>query len=285
MAAMFSTVIVPLDGSEAAAAALGPAGAVAHYLDLSLHIVARSQGPDDSALMTLLTTQLSVLGDTERHLDLAPLDGSVGDALVAAMDAAESPLLVMSTHGRGRSAGIVGSVATEVLGRTASPVLLFGPGYARGRFRLHGPLLAAAAEDDLGESAIAVAGSLVRTFDYVPCVVNVVDPHTSRRMEKAQGGDWGSDTAPTSALARRLAQALGEASGVSEVDYRVLADRKPARAVAERAESTNAALIVVGTHARSGWDLLTRGSVTADIVATAPCPVLAVAAGGGLSPA
>lgn len=300
MTAMFSTVMVPLDGSEEAAVALGPAGAVAHYLDLSLHVVARSEGPDDSALMTTLTTQMSVLGDIDRRLDLAALEGSVADEIVAALEesagqngvaagppegsesqpeSSAGPLLVMSTHGRGRSAGILGSVATEVLSRAAQPVLLFGPGYQRGRFRLHGPMLVAAAEDDLGESAVEAAAGLVRTFDYVPCVVNVVDPQTSRRLEKSQGGAFDTGDVLISASARRLAKTLAEASGARDLDYRVLVDRKPARAVAEHAEAVSAALVVVGTHARSGWDLLTRGSVTADIVAGAPCGVLAVAPG------
>ena len=279
MAAMFSTVIVPLDGSEEAAVALGPAGAVAHYLDVALQVVARSQGPEDGALMTAITQQLSALGDVDRDVDLAPLDGSVGDAIVAALDAAEAPLLVMSTHGRGRSAGIVGSVATEVLSQTTHPALLFGPSYQRGRFRLHGPMLVAAGEDEIGSSAIAVAGGLVRAFDYEPCVVNVVDPHTARQLEKAQGGAFDTDATPESGPARRLASALSEATGGGAPDFRVLVDRKPARAVTDWAESTSAALIVVGTHARSGWDLLTHGSVTADIVAAAPCAVLAVAPG------
>jgi nucleotide-binding universal stress UspA family protein len=42
------------------------------------------------------------------------------------------------------------------------------------------------------------------------------------------------------------------------------------------AESVGAELVVVGTHGRSGFKLLTLGSTAAAVVTSAPCSVLVV---------
>jgi nucleotide-binding universal stress UspA family protein len=46
--------------------------------------------------------------------------------------------------------------------------------------------------------------------------------------------------------------------------------------LAELARENGAALLVVGTHGRTGIKKLITGSVASDLVATAPCPVLTV---------
>lgn len=42
------------------------------------------------------------------------------------------------------------------------------------------------------------------------------------------------------------------------------------------AEASGAALLVLGTHGRTGFKKLVAGSVANDVIATAPCPVLTV---------
>ena len=46
--------------------------------------------------------------------------------------------------------------------------------------------------------------------------------------------------------------------------------------LADLARENGAALLVVGTHGRTGFRALVTGSVASDLVATAPCPVLTV---------
>lgn len=50
----------------------------------------------------------------------------------------------------------------------------------------------------------------------------------------------------------------------------------PRDVILEAAKSTNADLIVMGTHGRRGLSRLVMGSVAEDIVRNAPCPVLTV---------
>ncbi len=49
-----------------------------------------------------------------------------------------------------------------------------------------------------------------------------------------------------------------------------------AKRLAELAGTTGAAMVVIGTHGRTGVKKLVMGSVAGQVIATAPCPVLTV---------
>ena len=50
----------------------------------------------------------------------------------------------------------------------------------------------------------------------------------------------------------------------------------PARSIVEYAEGHGIDLIVMGTHGRSGMSHVLMGSITEQVIRTAPCPVLTV---------
>ncbi len=77
-------------------------------------------------------------------------------------------------------------------------------------------------------------------------------------------------------MAHRYANELGRTAG-QEVDYVVLHSKHPGPAIADHADDQGASLIAMATHARTGLRRLTLGSVTAEVVARASCPVLATA--------
>jgi nucleotide-binding universal stress UspA family protein len=74
-----------------------------------------------------------------------------------------------------------------------------------------------------------------------------------------------------------VAPLLGE--GVP-IETRVL-EGEPWRVILEEAEDRVADLLVMGTHGRSGFEVLLLGSVTEKVLRRAPCPVLTV---GNVSP-
>lgn len=65
-----------------------------------------------------------------------------------------------------------------------------------------------------------------------------------------------------------------EADGLRPVTREVHGD--PAACISEVAAETDAAIIVMGTHGRTGWDRLLLGSTAAAVVREAPCPVLTI---------
>lgn len=86
---------------------------------------------------------------------------------------------------------------------------------------------------------------------------------------------------------RHLEDWLSTASVPSTV-HRALREGKPFVEITQHARERGIDLIVMGTHGRGGMSHLLLGSVTENVIRTAPCPVMAVrddekAASGALS--
>ncbi len=273
---MFGDVIVPLDGSAEAARALGPALAIAQYLDSPLRVVAyHDVGSDGVELTKQVHANLKVLGDAHYFWSVESIRTTVAEALGLVLEAHPSALIVMSTHGRGRSAAFIGSVATDVLHVATGPVLLVGPKADVESFRLDGPMIVAVDDNEHAQSILPVAESFGIVFEYTPELVEVVTPDEFEAFARAREGAMASDMPPESAGVQRAAAAVRKAVG-REVNFEVLHDKHPAKALAEYAKDRSAPLIAMATHAPSGMSRLTHGSVTADTVSEAPCPVLAL---------
>ena len=142
-------LLVPLDGTAAAEAALVPARDLARLLGAGIHLVmvvatARTVGASRQGLANVLPSTIRVELDIEeadaseylqeiaRSLDTTgvPVTTEVrrGDPRSALADEASEPgvgLVVVATHGRaGVQAIWAGSVAAHLLARTRAPVLL-----------------------------------------------------------------------------------------------------------------------------------------------------------------
>jgi nucleotide-binding universal stress UspA family protein len=143
------TVLVPLDGTAAAEAALAPAADLARALGAGLHLVMvvatlqTVRGDRNPAALLLPATARAMLDlqqdDAQGYLDTLavqlrraglPVSTEVrrGDAATALSDEAAEPgvgLVVVATHGRaGVQAIWAGSVTARLLARTRAPVLL-----------------------------------------------------------------------------------------------------------------------------------------------------------------
>lgn len=269
---MFDSLIVPIDGSAESARSLGPAGALAHYLDVPLQVVAYHAPADDGFELTeLVRHQLSAVGDVDRKLDVAPMTRPVAELVAERLSQSASPLVVMTTRGHGRSAAVLGSVANDILATGKAPLLLVGPNCEPGRFRLHGPMLVPVNGDAPNPATIDIVGQVVEVFDYVPVVIQVIDPEVSAEVSSMRRGPAGSDLPPETAMVHNVAKRLGH-----DVDYAVLHSDTPGDAIAERATEVGASLVAMATHARTGLERLRLGSVTSQVVTHAPCPVLAI---------
>jgi len=273
---MFGDVIVPLDGGAEAARALGPARKIAEYLESPLRIVAYHElGSDGVDLEQQVLSNLTSLDGADFTLSVEAIEGSVAAALGLELEAHPSALVVMSTHGRGRSAAFIGSVANDLLHVATGPVLLVGPKANLNVFRLEGPMIVAVEESEHAVSVLPIAESFSIVFGYTPEVVEVLTPEELEDLQGAQVAGLSGDFPLESAGVQRAAAAVKQAIG-RDVNYEILHDKNPAKALAEYAKFRNAPLIAMATHAPAGMSRLSHGSVTADTVADAPCPVLAV---------
>lgn len=271
---MYSRIVVPVDCSDMAWTAIGPAhhlaqkwGAdlelisVVHYgwevehatADIEQYLAAC--GLQEDTIVTVFETQAKQPADElADHLEKHP--GS---------------LVVMTSHGRGRSAALLGSVAERLLHLVPDPILVFGPSVDGDHAGLEGRLLVCVDGTETSELALDLAAPWAKDFDMEPWVVAV-----AKEVPAAVGGE----PVVESAYPHRMADRLGKAVG-REVEFEALHGKDPAKSVASFAETYEGGLIIAATHGRTGLDRFRGGSVAMDIVHHAPCPVLLIMAPEG----
>ncbi len=177
-------------------------------------------------------------------------------------------------------AGVVvvwpGSAATEVVRHAATAVLV-------ARRSPSGPVVGASDFSDPSLPALHLATVEARRRGAPLHLLHAFDiaPFGERRppataMPYLQGKSWialeGLDELQTMAK-RRLDETLRESGLPGES---VIVSGSATDVIVRYAESVAAELVVVGTHGRSGFKLLTLGSTAAWVVDRAPCSVLVV---------
>lgn len=202
--------------------------------------------------------------------EMVLLDGRPSEALIEYASHRPFSMVVIGAHGEG-SAGVVGHVVSLLFGSTAErllrvstcPVLV-----TTGRDEL-GSLTAAhwevaVGEDEVSQRALDLA---LRWADRVGATLHI------RRIVVP------SETAPLLEDARTAVESLVLAAhtkaGIAGPPPRCFVEvGEPADIVA--AHSGNAALVIVGTHARSGLERLFEGSVADRVLRASAAPVLIV---------
>jgi nucleotide-binding universal stress UspA family protein len=148
--ASLAEILLPLDGSPLAEAALEPAAALAHLWDAEISLVqvvapvalygdqplAFPLGFDDRITEMRRDAAHDYLNDIAQHLreagvkasGVAVLGGSVADTLLDLADPRRVGLVVVATHGRGGGRRMVlGSVADKLVRGAEVPVLVVRP--------------------------------------------------------------------------------------------------------------------------------------------------------------
>lgn len=262
---MFQHLVVPIDGSAASWGAVPVAARMAAAVDGRLDVVSVVDRLADIApARTELIRGLEQLGD----LPVSPAEqvlasDVVGAALAEHVESLDGATVVMSSHGHGRSAAVLGSIADEVLRKMFGPIVILGPHVdPESAGRLDGTYVVPLDGSDAGETILPVAEAWAIEFGAVPWLVEVVGP-----------GPHGGPDVFESSYTSRLAATLRERSG-REVEFEVLHGDNPAASVVDFARSTRASLVFATTHGRTGLERLRLGSVAAEIVRRSPCPVV-----------
>lgn len=262
---------MPVDGSPFAERALPVARWVAHALDAPLHLVEVVDDGDGA------DTAIHYLDDLARRHNAASWDVARGEhpgsAIVAASQVDPPSLVCLATHGRDRSAAALGSVAMQVLGHSAEPVLLVGP-VARPPCAADAPVVVAVdgAPDDctVVRAATEWASRLRRRLVVATVAEPAPRPFRSDRLVRRARGP----ADPEAYVARLAADAAGAASTAIEV--RVVYDPVSVRAGVARLVDRTASLLVLGTHQRTRALRAVLGSHATRIVHDIEVPALVV---------
>ncbi len=302
---MIRSVLVPLDGSSFSEHALPLASKIARRAGARLHLVrvhqalappfAADAGFVDEVDLVLKNRENAYLQEAARHLDCELsrrlttelLDGEVARALSAR--AADTDLVVMTTHGRGPLGRLwLGSVADQLIRLLPVPVLLIRPGESPPDFsrepacsqmllpldgtpfseQILGPAL------DVG-MVLGSSFTLVRVVkpaliaDYVPAdgTYAALSHSQLERLSELQRGIEKEARSYLEGVANRLVD-----KGV-KAQTRVRVDEQAAAAILREVES-DSDLIALTTHARRGLSRLLLGSVADKLVRGSTAPVL-----------
>lgn len=262
---MFQHLVVPIDGSAASWSAVPVAARLAAAVDGKLDIVTVVDRLAD------ITPARRELDEGVERLGALPIEPMVhvlaNDVVAKAIeDHVESltgATVVMSSHGHGRSAAVLGSTTDELLRRLFGPLVVVGPhvdlDQAGG---LDGAYIVPLDGSPASEQIVPIAESWAIEFGAVPWLVEVVSPGLNMAADVFE-----------SAYPARVAAKMQQQTG-HEVEYEVLHGDKPSRSIVDFAEQNDASLVFATTHGRTGLDRLRLGSVAAEIVRHATCPVV-----------
>jgi nucleotide-binding universal stress UspA family protein len=287
---MNTPVVVGVDGSESALAAVRWAADEARRRRLPLRIVHAHEIPvgyprgfvDAHALSEALAAQAKEWLDQARRtaeeavpgLAVEVVEVTAGAVTTLLAESTHAGLLVLGTRGLGGFSGLlIGSTAVELAAHARCPVVV-----VRGTGVANGPVVVGVVGTPVAEEAIefAFAAAQARGTDLV-----AVHTWTDLVLEAAfSGGAAALDFAP---LAREAEEALDERlAGWPEAYPDVTVRREVSRERAAHAllrHAEGAQLVVVGSRGRGGFSGLLLGSTSQQLLHHAPCPVAVVPTG------
>lgn len=271
------TLLVPLDGSATAEAALphlkrlvGRDGEVILLRAVPLPVTRRGlppARPDDREARAYLDQAKALVQDFGFAVRTRVLVGDPADAILA-VAAEESPaMIVMATHGAtGLRRVLFGSVAQAVLRDAAVPVLVvhpFRPGGLLKPLKVGGTpirrILVPVDPDGFAVAALPAVQRLAERFDAALVLVHAMDASRGAHLERL----------------RRMADPL-EKEGIP-VDFR-FQQGDPVESILRLAEKEDVDLVVMASHGRRGLSRLLRGSVTEAVLRKSERPLLVVPA-------
>ncbi|UPV72835.1 universal stress protein [Halorussus limi] len=285
---MFEDILVPVDGSDGADAAVGHAADVAERFEATVHVLFVASTNRDSVTVVgsdvvdalereggdIVDAAAEDLRERGVACESEVVQGDPATAIADYADSREMDLVAMATHGRtGLSRYLLGSVTEKVVRLSDVPVVTIRTHEeARTSFPYEN-VLAATDGSEAANAAADRAASLAAALDATLHAVSVVD-------DASLGFDVRS-AAATDELRATAEDAIADVAatadeaGVERVREELLRGRVH-RAILDYADDEDVDLIVAGTRGRGGTDRILLGSVTERLVRTSPVPVLTV---------
>jgi nucleotide-binding universal stress UspA family protein len=253
-------IVVPLDGSSLASGALPVADLLADQIGAK--VIRVTVIPPEDVQSTGEITVLPGIGVT---LALPGIDAA--ETIVEYLIDRPQRLMCMSTHGRGRlGAGLLGSVAENILHRLDTPVLLVGPETTT-EIDAITRIVACVDGSAHSEAILPVAADWAKRLAVRLDLVQVIAPIGELGADAVASGDV-MEASYVRALARWLA---GE--GIAP-EWEVLHGKDPVGPILSYAADVPGTIVALATHGRTGWSRVAMGSVAMRIAHESPVPLL-----------
>lgn len=296
---MFEHLLVPLDGSWLAEAALPPVAYLAEVLGAwvtLVHVVEQDApqqihserhlvDPDEAAVYLAEAAGRAFPPGVrvEWHVHTAP-QRDVARSIVAHVDELAPDLIVMCTHGQGGlQTWLFGSIAQQVIALGATPVLLIRPSDvdALPPFTCHKLLVPLDGNPEHGQG-LAVAAGLVEPCQARMHLLRVVP--TLGTLDSRQAASARLLPGTTSALLdldqagaeTQLQHLVEELEGQGLWATTDVRRGDPATVIAQVAQEEGAGLVVIGTHGKTGLEAFWSESVAPQVCNRTRLPLLLV---------
>jgi nucleotide-binding universal stress UspA family protein len=206
-----------------------------------------------------LAALTGVPDEIERHV----LAGdTVAQVIARRVDEAPGSMVLMSSNGHGRSAAVLGSTCDAVLREMFGPVIVIGPNVGNSAGRLDGAYVVPLDGSKLADGVLPIVAAWTAEFHGTPWVIEV------GKEQPTYIGDV-VDSSFVSSRAQELRRKIDR-----PVEFEVLHSSHTGHSIADFAGEMNASLIFLATHGRTGLARVRSGSVAAEVVRHALCPVV-----------
>ncbi|PBC48722.1 universal stress protein [Rhodococcus sp. ACS1] len=286
-------IVVGVDGSESASAAVAWAARAAAALSLPLHIVTVVHIPafyytepylaesfkeelEDTAKARLGSARVHAKQTVDEPLDITTeqFEAKVSQTLIEL--SANAHMVVLGSRGHGEFTGLlIGSTTSAVAAHGHCPLVVVRGRTMDGQPPTEGPIVVGVDGSESSRAALEVAFEQAAARGASLVAVNVWSDVSVQPSLGASPDDplWSSiQTGEEVVLSERLA---GYQERYPDVTVeRVVARDRPVRVLSEFAEK--AQLIVVGSRGRGGFKGMLLGSTSNALLHTADCPVMIV---------
>ncbi|MBJ6724973.1 universal stress protein [Geomesophilobacter sediminis] len=301
---MFKHILVPIDGSVMAEAALPAAAFLAQKLAARvtlMHVIEKNaptevhgqrhlQHPEDaeSYLRELAARSFPAEVPVDIHVHSTEVD-DVAASIVAHADELKHDLVIMCSHGKGAAVHLfLGSIAQSVIALDSRPVLITHPtpDGSLPRFSCR-HVLVPLDEDPEHAHALPVSKAIARACGATLHLLMVIPDLATLSGDIAVASKMlPGTTSRLLELSREDAEHYFEGlenelrqEGFQSSAHVLRGD--PATVIVEAAERTEIDLVVVGTHGKTGMDALWSGSVAHRICSQSRVPLLLLRVGKG----
>jgi nucleotide-binding universal stress UspA family protein len=295
---MFKHILVPLDGSKLAEAALPVAASLAKTLKAPitlLHVI-EQDAPDEVHRERHLTDSAEAeayLAETAKHAfpPSVKVDWHVHTAAVAdvarsivdhSADEFQPDLILLCAHGNGGMHDLFfGNIAQQVAAASGTPVMLIKPKESTYPFKIK-HILVPLDNESVHDKAIPIAKQLAKAYKAhldLLCVIPTLG--TLSGEQAASGNLMPATTTAYLDIAEEIAQEhfqthLDDFKNDGLLATAEIARGDPAPVIAKTAENNGENLIIFGTHGRVGLDAFWNRSVPAGVARRTQIPLLLI---------
>jgi nucleotide-binding universal stress UspA family protein len=295
---MFKNILVPLDGSNLAEAALAPAASLAATLGASvmlLHVIEKNApqevhhdrhltepGEAEHYLREVAARALLQGVKVGTHVHTAEVN-DVPASIVQHTGEFKPDLVVMCAHGKSGIRDLLfGSIAQQVISQSATPLLLLQPMTSHPIVFHPGKILIPIDNESLHDVSLPVAQSLASAYDADLSLLCVIPTLTALHDEAAATGS--ALPATTNAILNMNEEDAklhiqDHMNALIRAGFRAFSEvarGDPAQTIVHVAEHIQADMIILSTHRRSGLGAFWAHSVAPDVVRRTHLPILLI---------